>query len=86
MRSTCGKQRHKRVSHPFCLKILPDAIILICPSLNPQVQANVDVVAATYYKVVSLHMHTNVMNQNVALMTIVGVFGHYDHNSEKTIL
>ena len=30
-------------------------------------------------------MNTNVMNQNVALMTIVGMFGHYDHNSEKTI-
>ena len=44
LRSTCGKQRHKRVSNPFCRLILPDAIILICPSLIPQVQANVDVV------------------------------------------
>ena len=41
--------------------------------------------AATDCKVVNLHMNTNVMNQNVALMTIVGMFGHYDHNSEKTI-
>ena len=39
--------------------------------------------AATNYKVVNLHMNTNVMNQNVALMTTVGMFDHYDHNSEK---
>ena len=44
LRSTCGKQRHNKVSNPFCRKILPDAIFLICPSLIPQVQANVDVV------------------------------------------
>ena len=41
--------------------------------------------AATYCKVVNLHMNTNVMHQNVALISTLGMFGLAKHSIDEQL-
>ena len=85
LRSTCGKQRHKRVSSPFCRKILPD---VTNPSSTGKCRRRyqISVLRKSSYRLQSdqlTHAH-QCDAPKCCLDDNSGVFNHYDH--EKTIL